>query len=58
MQPLFIFLDQFILAGDMEESKQITANFPLSLVEIYTQILAVNKGESGRMDIIIAWEHI
>lgn len=54
MQPLFIFLDQFILAGDMEESKQITANFPLSLVEIYTQILAVNKGESGRMDIIIA----
>lgn len=33
---LFLFLDQFILAGNTEESKQITANFPLSLAKTYT----------------------
>lgn len=60
MQPLlFLFLDQLILAGDTKESKQITANSPLSLLEIHinsgnisTQTLAVKKGELWRMNII------
>ena len=53
IQPLlFLFLDQFILAGDIEKSKQTTAKFPLSLVEIYTEIPAVNAGEWGRKGVV------
>lgn len=36
------------MAGAIEKSKRTTAKFPLSVVERYAQILAVNKGALGR----------
>lgn len=40
------------MAGDIEKSKQTTAKFALSLVEIYTEIPAANVGEWWRKGVV------